>query len=107
MVDSIGVVVGGFRRRRLLSVFLRISVRGASGYRNVRYVGVVGMPGFGGVLCWFVCSWVLVLGGVWFLVECSICIGVVFTFVRVGAIANLSSAGSMYRVRVCIGTGRV
>ncbi len=65
------------------------------------------MRGFGGVLCLFVCSWALVLGGVWFLVECGKFISVIFTFVRVGAIANLSSVGNMYIVNVCVGAIRV
>ena len=65
------------------------------------------MRGFGGVLRLFVCSWVLVLGGVWFLVECGDLTGCMITFVRVGAIANLSSVGNKYIVSVCVGAIRV
>ncbi len=39
-------------------------------------------------------SWVLVLGGVWFPVKGIAFISFVFTFVRVGAMANLSSVGT-------------
>ncbi len=61
------------------------------------------MRGFGEVLCLFVCSWVLVFGGVWFLVEYGKFISIIFTFVRVGAIAKLSSVGNMYIISVCVG----
>ncbi len=64
------------------------------------------MRGFGGVF-FFVCSGVLVLGGVWFLVECGKFNSVIFTFVRVGAIAILSSVGNMYIVSVCVGAIRL
>ncbi len=65
------------------------------------------MRDFDGILCWFVCSRVLVLGDVWFLVEVIAFISVVFTFVQVGVIAKLSSVGDMYRVGVSVGALRV
>ncbi len=43
------------------------------------------------------------LGGVWFLVVFDKFISILFTFVRVGAIANLASVGSKYIVCVCVG----
>ncbi len=65
------------------------------------------MRGFGEVLCVFVCSWVPVLGGVGFLIVFGKLISIIFTFVRVGAVDNLSSVGSRYIVIVCVGAVRV
>ncbi len=65
------------------------------------------MRGFGEVLCVFVCSWVLVLGGVGFLVVFGKLISILFIFVRVGAVANISSVGSRHIVSVCVGAVRV
>ena len=55
----------------------------------------------------FVCWWVPVLGGVGFLVVFGKLISIIFTFVRVGDVDNLSSVGSKYIVSVCGGAVRV
>ncbi len=65
------------------------------------------MRGFGIVLCLFVCSWVLVLGGEGFLAVCGNSVSIIFTFIRVVAVANYSSVGSRYIVSFCVGAVRV
>ena len=65
------------------------------------------MRGFGKILCLFVCSWVLVLGGEGFLAVCANFVSIIFTFSCVVAIANLFSVGSRYIVGFCGGAIKV